>query len=262
MTGRRSEGTPFFAKIAPMGYVSALIGGTGIGQELVRRCPDVVRVPTRLGLFSARGLASKGILTLARHGEHHQTPPHAIKYGCMVEGLRRLGVKWVFSTSAVGSLDPQVPPGALVVCSDLLGFFQGFQTLYETEVVHTDFSHPFDATARRFLLESASRMGVPVVDRGVYVSMPGPRYETPAEVQALRSLGGSVVGMTVGKEAVFMKEAGLSYACLAIVTNWATGISPEPLTHSEVVAVVRKQASVVAEILWSSAEQACGAGLL
>jgi 5'-methylthioadenosine phosphorylase len=245
-----------------MGYAVALIGGTGVAQELLRRCPDAVHVPTRFGLFRARGLRREGILALARHGERHETPPHAINYSAIAEGLRRLGVQWVFSSAAVGSLDPNTPPGTLVVCSDLIGFFHGFFTFHQEEVVHTDFRQPFEGKARSFLLDSARRLGVSVVEGGVYVSMPGPRYETPAEVRSLQVLGGTVVGMTVGKEAIFLKEAGLSYACLAVVTNWASGIGGEPLTHSEVVAVMRKQAPLVSEILWSSAEQARGEGLV
>lgn len=245
-----------------MNYTVALIGGTGIGQELRKRCSQTVHVPTRFGLFIGEGAPGRGILCVARHGERHQIPPHRINYLEMAEGLRRLGVRYAFSSAAVGALDSDIAPGTLLVCSDLLGFFLSGHTYFTTGVVHTDFSNPFDEGARRFLLESARRLGVAVEDGGVYVGMPGPRYETFAEVRALRALGGTVVGMTVGAEAVYIKEAGISYACLAVVTNWATGLGDVALAHTGVSAVMEKQAPVVTEILWQAGELARRDGVI
>jgi 5'-methylthioadenosine phosphorylase len=99
------------------------------------------------------------------------------------------------------------------------------------DATHIDFSQPFDARLTKCLSESGD-----VVAGGVYGGGDGPRYETPAEIRMLKTLGVDVVGMTASSEAIAMRENGISYACLAIVTNLAAGISANPLSHEEVVA--------------------------
>jgi 5'-methylthioadenosine phosphorylase len=87
----------------------------------------------------------------------------------------------------------------------------------------------------------------------VYVGYDGPRYETPAEVKALGQLGGDVVGMTASTEAVLMREAGVDYGCLAIVTNLGSGLASEHLSHDEVVNVMESLGGQIAEALLSAA---------
>ncbi|MER3496125.1 MAG: 5'-methylthioadenosine phosphorylase, partial [Armatimonadota bacterium] len=71
-------------------------------------------------------------------------------------------------------------------------------------------------------------------ESGTYLNLNGPRYETPAEVRLFGQWGADVVGMTAGSEAILMKEAGVPYACVAVVTNLGTGLSSTPLSHKEV----------------------------
>lgn len=151
----------------------------------------------------------------------------------MAYGMRALGVKAVFSTAAVGSLRPEWGPGTLVACSDFLDFTFRNLTLFNRQVVHRDFSKPFPP--RGALLRAAEELGETVRDGGVYLSGNGPRYETPHEIQLYRQFGADLVGMTAASEAILMREAEVDYACLAIVTNLAAGISPTPLDHQEVV---------------------------
>ena len=83
----------------------------------------------------------------------------------------------------------------------------------------------------------------------VYACTNGPRYETPAEVRALRTLGADVVGMTMASEAVVMREKGIEYGCLAIVSNFAAGVSESPLSHDEVVAEVTRMSAEAVNVL-------------
>jgi 5'-methylthioadenosine phosphorylase len=140
----------------------------------------------------------------------------------------------------------------LAVCSDFLDATGRNLTLVEDRVVHTDFSQPFTESARQALIQGAASARVDVEDRCVYVCANGPRYETPFEVDLYRRAGGDVVGMTAASEAIALRESGVAYACLAVVTNSACGIEPTPLSHEDVVSVMRSSADRVLAILQAS----------
>lgn len=182
---------------------------------------------------------SEPVLLMPRHGRAHQIPPHRLDHERHVRTLQRLGVEAVFATAAVGSLRSDWGPGTLVVLSDFLDFTRRIYTLYDQEVIHTDFNEPFSPRLRQALLAASHGEQIPVQPEGVYVSAPGPRYETPAEVRMFRLLGGDVIGMTVAPEAILFKEAGIPYAAVAVVTNLGTGLSLQPLAHEEVTQVVQ-----------------------
>jgi 5'-methylthioadenosine phosphorylase len=137
----------------------------------------------------------------------------------------------------------------MAVCSDFLDLSSRRLTLHHHTLQHTDFTHPFDQRARFALLDAASELGLSVRDGGVYVTTDGPRYETPAEIHMLRTLGGDMVGMTASSEAILMREAGIPYACLAIVTNLAAGMEAPELTHEEVVEAMQKNSKTAVQLL-------------
>lgn len=197
-------------------------------------------VPTRFGALRARVIDVAGVEVwlLSRHAAGHKVPPHAVPYRAMAEGLRRVGVKACYATAAVGSLVPEWTPGTLVACSDLLDFTGRRLTLHDRAVVHTDFTDPFGPEPRAALLWAAAKLGESIQDKGTYLGLDGPRYETPQEIRTWRQLGAEVVGMTASTEAILMREAGVPYSCLAIVTNLGTGISEVPVDHSAVVDVM------------------------
>ena len=126
--------------------------------------------------------------------------------------------------------------------------------MFDEEVVHTDFTHPFDPHLRKALIEAAAEVGANIEPQGVYVCTNGPRYETPHEIKVYQQLGGDVIGMTAATEAILMREAGVPYACLAVVTNPAAGIGENPLTHEEVVEEMQRAGAVAVEILLKAAQ--------
>lgn len=172
--------------------------------------------------------------------------------------MRDLAAPAVFSTGAVGSLREHLPPGSLVVCSDVLDFTSRRVTLYERDVIHTDMTTPFDSSLRRALLSGARREGIEVVDGGVYVCANGPRYETPAEIAFYRSAGGDIIGMTVGSEAIVMREAGVPYACIAGVTNLAAGLSGSSLDHEEVSQAMEALSDQMIRVMLAAIDEVCG----
>jgi 5'-methylthioadenosine phosphorylase len=137
--------------------------------------------------------------------------------------MKQLGVKYCLATAATGSLTPSRPVGSLVTCTDFIDMSSRNLTLYDREVVHTPFAEAFDKTIHTALLKGAAKTGVSVVQSGVYIGVNGPRFETPHEVRMLARIA-DVVGMTAATEAIMMKEAGVQYGLLAVVTNLAEGL--------------------------------------
>lgn len=216
---------------------AAVIGGTGIGERLLALGGAPVHVPTPLGMVRGRWVEMEGraVMVASRHSAGHRVPPHRVRFGALALAMRALGARAVFSTAAVGSLRADWPRGTFAVPDDFLDVTARNATLFDDRVVHTDFSEPFAESARQGLLHGAEAAGVPVHPAGVYVCGNGPRYETPFEIDLYRKAGGDIVGMTAATEAILMREAGVPYACLCVVTNLAAGMESEPLDHEDVV---------------------------
>jgi 5'-methylthioadenosine phosphorylase len=229
----------------------AVIGGTGVGDRLAALGGMPLHVPTRFGLARGRLVEHEAsrIFVLQRHGAGHKVIPHRINYRAMAEAVRQLGAKACFSTAATGGLREDWPCGTMAVCHDFVDVSGRNATLYEREVAHTDFSHPFAHRAREALLAGAADENVPVQKEAVYVMGNGPRYETPFEIRLYRRMGGDVVGMTAATEAILMGEAGVAYGCLAVVTNFACGLAGVPLSHEEVVDEMQRSGDKAVRIL-------------
>jgi len=233
----------------------ALVGGTGVGDRLAALGGAALHVPTPFGVLRGRLIDVDGLSVVAvrRHAEGHKTPPHMVRYEAIADGLRRLGVRACFSTAAVGSLHEDWPVGQLAVCTDILDLSCRRTTLFDREVRHTDFSSPFPAA--RHLRSAAGEDAEP---NAVYACMDGPRYETPHEITILRQLGADVVGMTAASEAIAMREAGVPYGCLAVVTNLGCGLGHEELAHDEVTDVMESRGERIVQILLEAARVSHG----
>lgn len=225
-----------------MRVVAGIIGGTGIGERLLALGGNPVHIPTAFGMVRGRRVEVEGhpVLVMSRHSAGHKVPPHKVNYRGMALALRAVGARFCLSTAAVGSLREDWTSGTLAICSDFLDLTARNVTLFDREVVHTDFSEPFGPVCRQALIEGAKVCGMHVERQGVYINGNGPRYETPYEVAMYRRLGADVVGMTAASEAIAMREAGIDYGCISAVTNMACGIVTSPLTHEEVVAEMNR----------------------
>ena len=223
-----------------------IIGGTGVSEPLARLGGATVHVPTQAGLAKGKVVDVDGsrVFIIRRHTEGHRVPPHRVNYRAAALALKAMGASACFATAAVGSLREDWPTGTQAVCTDFLDFSGRAQTLFDREVVHTDFSMPFGRPALDALIKAAKHG-----ERCVYVCANGPRYETPQEILLYRQLGGDVVGMTAATEAILMREAGIDYACLAIVTNLAAGLSSTPLAHGDVERAMKTAGAEALEVL-------------
>ncbi|HLM06876.1 MAG TPA: purine-nucleoside phosphorylase [Blastococcus sp.] len=162
----------------------------------------------------------------------------------VVHGVRTAaaaGVRTVILTNAAGSLAPEHRVGQAVVVADHLNLTARSPLVGATFVDLTDLYSP--------RLRALARELDPELTEGVYAALPGPHYETPAEIRMLRTLGADLVGMSTALEAIAARAAGLEVFALSMVTNAAAGITGEVLDHQEVLAAGRAAAGRLGEFL-------------
>lgn len=179
------------------------------------------------------------VLSLARHGEGHTLPPHAINYRANVVALKKLGAKSIIALNTVGVVSDVRESGQIAVPDQILDYTWGRDhTIYDgrrSVVEHIDFTEPFAPKLRERLLAAAAEAGVDCHDGGVYATTQGPRLETAAEVDRIERDGADYVGMTAMPEAAIAREVGLDYVCIAMIVNRAAGRGDVPI-HDDVEA--------------------------
>lgn len=243
----------------------AIIGGTGVDQLPGVKDMKQVMVETEYGTVPVRTgkLNGKKIAFLTRHGENHSIAPACINYQANIQALAQLGVKQIFATACVGSLNPDYRPGTFVILRQFLEFTKNRKSSFFNldgsqkgrTVSHVDVTDPYCDRLSRVLIEAGLQAGVAVKDGAVYCCMEGPRYETSAEVKMLRILGGDVAGHTSFPEQVLAREAEICYASIGIVSSMAAGIEAEHITAGAVEENMEKMFSDVQSILTNAIER-------
>jgi 5'-methylthioadenosine phosphorylase len=233
----------------------AIIGGTGVYQPDLLEDVRSQTIETPYGTVELQTgiLAGKSVAFLARHGKGHAVPPHRVNYRANIWALKQLGVQQILATAAVGSLHDHLSPGELVIIDQFIDFTkQRPSTYFEggQGVVHIDMTDPYCGRLRGELLRAAGHLQIPVHAKGTYVCTEGPRFETPAEIRMFQTWGGDVVGMTSVPEVVLAREQEICYASVAMVTNYCSGISKHPLTHKEVMDVMKANIEHVRRIFF------------
>ncbi len=209
----------------------AIIGGTGLanlpGLDITRREVIVTPWGEPSGPVMHGVLNGRDVTFLARHGYGHTIPPHKVNYRANIWALRSLGVKRIVAVAAVGGIRADMAPGNIAIPEQIIDYTYGRRhTFFETdleEVTHVDFTEPYCTECRGILVDSARAAGLDAIEGGTYGAMQGPRLETAAEINRLERDGCDMVGMTGMPEAVLARELDLSYACCAVIANWAAG---------------------------------------
>ncbi|MCX7071686.1 MAG: S-methyl-5'-thioinosine phosphorylase [Gammaproteobacteria bacterium] len=211
----------------------AVIGGTGMNQWPGLDVIESVVADTPYGAPSAPlvhgTVAGVEAIFLARHGEGHKLPPHAINYRANLWALKQAGVEQVIAIGAVGAIAGWFAPGALAIPHDLIDYTWGREHTYfdgrpGSGLKHIEFNQPYAPAVRRALIEAARAANVEARDGGVMAVTQGPRLESPGEIRRLKQDGCDMVGMTSMPEAALAAELDLPYACVAVSVNWAPGI--------------------------------------
>jgi 5'-methylthioadenosine phosphorylase len=232
-----------------------IIGGTGFYETGLLDAENDLSRSTPYGPVNLKTGCYRGreVVFLSRHCAGHTVPPHLVNYRAHIWALKDIGVEAVLATAAVGSLQKDWKPGEIVIVDQFLDFTRRRPcTFFEGDaagVLHVDMTEPYCPRLRAEIRQAAARIQVRLHDGGTYVCTEGPRYETPAEIRMFRNLGGDVVGMTSVPEVVLAREAGLCYAAIATITNYAAGISTRPLSHQEVVAAMDRAGGTLRRII-------------
>lgn len=218
-----------------------VIGGSGFYSLL--EDAETVRVETPYGEPSAEvtvgSLAGRSVAFLPRHGVDHRFPPHRVPYRANLWALRSLGARQVVTGSAVGSLLPELGPGALVLPDQILDRTWGRQHTYsdgESGVAHLSFSDPYCPVGRAAAQRAAEAAGLPLAGSATLAVINGPRFSTRAESVDYRRSGATIIGMTAMPEAALARELALCFTSLCLVTDHDAGVEVgHGVTHAEVL---------------------------
>jgi len=168
-------------------------------------------------------LLGREVVFLPRHGRGHRILPSELNHRANLWAMKKLGVQWILSVSAVGSLQRRYKPCDLVLVDQFVDRTKqsAAHTFFGRGIVaHVAFADPVCAELRELLLKSAKRLRARVHDGGTYVNMEGPAFSTRAESIANHKAGFDVIGMTNLGEAKCAREAEIAYASLAMVTDY------------------------------------------
>lgn len=204
-----------------------VIGGSGLYRMEGMTDIEEVAVSTPFGdpsdVITLGKVEGVSIAFLPRHGRGHRISPTEIPARANIWALKSLGVEWIISVSAVGSLREHIAPRDLIIPDQLFDRTRSrVNTFYEGGlVVHCTFADPFCPKLSELLLDSARELGdVTVHEGGTYVCMEGPLFSTKAESHAYRSWGMDIIGMTALPEAKLAREAEICYATIACATDY------------------------------------------
>lgn len=219
-----------------------IIGGTGFyemkGEE--------IEIETKHGKILAYYFEKhdREIFFISRHGREH-VPAHAVNYYGNMEAMKKIGVEAIIATSTVGSMRKEIKVGSFFIPYDFIDFTKRKSTFYDDVAIHVDMTFPFCPVIRKILIEISLKIGE--TKEGIYAVTEGPRLETKAEINMLRNFA-HAVGMTLSPEVVLAKEAGICYASLCIVSNYASGMQ-EKLDAQEIKKVYEEKREDVMKII-------------
>jgi 5'-methylthioadenosine phosphorylase len=206
-----------------------VIGGSGLYEMDGLKVLEELQIETPFGPTSDAIIVGemetdagpRKVAFLPRHGRGHVHNPTKVPVRANIWAMKKLGVFWLTSVSAVGSLRKEIEPCHFVVPDQIIDRTKSrVNTFFDEIAVHVGFSYPFHPDLRKLLLDAANGEDLTVHDGGTYVCMEGPLFSTIAESNLHRSWGASLIGMTALPEAKLAREAEMCYACLALATDY------------------------------------------
>lgn len=238
-----------------------IIGGSGLYDmaELTDREERVIETPfgPPSAPYVVATLRGQRVAFLARHGHGHRLSPSELNFRANIYGFKTLGVEWILSASAVGSLREDYRPLDIVLPDQFFDRTRGRVSTFFGDglVAHVGFAHPFCQTLSDIAYDAAVRAGASVHRGGTYVCMEGPQFSTVAESNHYRSSGFSVIGMTNLQEAKLAREAEICYVTLALVTDYdCWHPSHDSVTVEMIVANLTHNAQTAQQVMANAVE--------
>jgi 5'-methylthioadenosine phosphorylase len=236
-----------------------IIGGSGLYDmaEVTDRETHVVSTPfgDPSGPFVLGTLRGRRVAFLARHGAGHRLLPSELNFRANIFGMKMLGVEYILSASAVGSLKEQYKPLDIVVPDQFIDRTKGRVSTFFGRglAAHVGFAHPFCKKLSAVAVGSGRRVGATLHEGGTYVCMEGPQFSTLAESKLYRSWGADIIGMTNLQEAKLAREAEICYTTIALVTDYDCWHPDHDSVTVEMVIAVLMQNAVTAQSIIADA---------
>ena len=240
----------------PRGRIG-VIGGSGFYELLSN--PREEKVSTPFGepsdVITIGEIAGREVCFLPRHGRGHRILPTDLPFQANILAMKQLGVEWIISSSAVGSMKEAIKPGDMVIPDQFIDRTRQRRSTFFGDgcVAHISFADPVCSALTRVVAEAARAAGATVHEGGTYVCMEGPQFSTRAESLVYRSWGVDVIGMTNLQEAKLAREAEICYATVALATDydcWYEG--EEDVTIQQVIETVNKNVAMAKKIVEES----------
>ncbi len=210
--------------------------------------------PPSDSLFLAE-LEGKRVAFLPRHGRGHTIAPHAINYRANVWAMKRLGVRFLISPCAAGSLQTHVAPEHFVVCDQYVDRTRNRKdTFYDgPDVYHVSSANPYCPHLRQLAIDVIREQGITVHETGTVVVVQGPRFSTKAESKWFTSAGWEVISMTQYPEAYLALEQNMAVVNISLITDYDSGLVADgdvaPVTQEEVFSVFLKNAARIKNVV-------------
>jgi 5'-methylthioadenosine phosphorylase len=260
-------------KTAPVNSKKAVgvIGGSGLyglnGLKNVRE----LRVNTPFGspsdAFVLGELEDIELVFLPRHGKGHRVLPTELNSRANIWGMKKLGVEWLISVSAVGSLKASIRPGEVVIPDQFIDrTVHRASTFFGSGLVaHVSLADPFCPGLARSLVRAGRRARASIHPRGTYLCMEGPQFSTRAESNLYRKWGADVIGMTNLQEAKLCREAEICFGTIALCTDYDCWKRDQAqVSIDEVIKMIQKNTLLAQTILRFLAkdlpQRSCGCG--
>jgi 5'-methylthioadenosine phosphorylase len=234
-----------------------VIGGSGVYQMEALQDVEEIELETPFGspsdAYVVGTLHGQRVAFLARHGRGHVISPTRLNQRANIYGFKMLGVEYLIGVSACGSLRERIHPGDIVIPHQLmdrtngraLSFFDDPSVGTDGLVVHVSVAHPFCDFLSEICYQAVDQAGATVHRGGNFVTIEGPRFSTKAESFAFRQWGMDIIGMTTTPEAQLAREAEISYAVMAHVTDYDVWHeSEEAVTVDAVIRTLMHNAQV------------------
>ncbi len=239
-----------------------IIGGSGLYDmaELTDREERVVTTPfgEPSGPYVIATLRGRRVAFLARHGHGHRLLPSELNFRANIYGFKTLGVEWILSASAVGSLRQDYKPLDIVIPDQFYDRTRGRISTFFGDglVAHVGFAHPFCKPLSDVAEDAGKRAGATIHRGGTYVCMEGPQFSTKAESESYRASGFDIIGMTNLQEAKLAREAEVCYTTIALVTDYdCWHPDHDSVTVEMIVSNLIQNAKVAQQIIANAVEK-------
>jgi len=239
-----------------------IIGGSGLYDmaDVTNREEKILTTPfgDPSGPYVLGTLRGQRVAFLARHGAGHRILPSELNFRANIFGMKMLGVEYILSASAVGSLKQEYKPLDIVIPDQFFDRTRGRVSTFFGRglAAHVGFAHPFCTILSGLAHQSAVEAGATVHKGGTYVCMEGPQFSTLAESKLYRSWGMDIIGMTNLQEAKLAREAEICYSTIALVTDYdCWHPDHDSVTVEMVIAVLMQNAKTAQQIIAGAVER-------